>query len=396
MYGKFQQYLKDELKAIEEVGLYKRERNICSPQGAEITLEDGSKALNFCANNYLGLSDNPRLIAAAKKTMDERGYGMSSVRFICGAQDIHRQLEKAIAKYFHTDDTILYAACFDANGGVFEPLLTAEDAIISDALNHASIIDGVRLCKAVRYRYANADMADLERCLKEAQAQRFRIIVTDGVFSMDGNVAPMDKICELAEKYDALVMVDESHSAGVVGKTGHGVAEEFNLYGRIDIHTGTLGKSFGGAVGGFTTGRQEIIDMLRQRSRPYLFSNSLPPMICGAGIELFKMLEESDELHTKQQENVKYFREKMLAAGFDCKPTQSAILAVMLYDAPLSQKFAARMAEEGIFVTGFYYPVVPKGQARIRVQISAAHEKQHLDKAIAAFIKVGKELGVLK
>ena len=396
MYGKYQQYLKDELKAIEEAGLYKRERNICSPQGAEITLEDGSKALNFCANNYLGLSDNPRLIAAAKKAMDERGYGMSSVRFICGAQDIHRQLEKAIAKYFHTDDTILYAACFDANGGVFEPLLTAEDAIISDALNHASIIDGVRLCKAVRYRYANADMADLERCLKEAQAQRFRIIVTDGVFSMDGNVAPMDKICELAEKYDALVMVDESHSAGVVGKTGHGVAEEFNLYGRIDIHTGTLGKSFGGAVGGFTTGRQEIIDMLRQRSRPYLFSNSLPPMICGAGIELFKMLEESDELHTKQQENVKYFREKMLAAGFDCKPTQSAILAVMLYDAPLSQKFAARMAEEGIFVTGFYYPVVPKGQARIRVQISAAHEKQHLDKAIAAFIKVGKELGVLK
>ena len=396
MYGKFQKYLQDELKAIEEAGLYKHERNICSPQGAEITLEDGSKALNFCANNYLGLSDNPRLIAAAKKAMDERGYGMSSVRFICGAQDIHRKLEKAIAKYFHTDDTILYAACFDANGGVFEPLLTADDAIISDALNHASIIDGVRLCKAVRYRYANADMEDLERCLKEAQAQRFRIIVTDGVFSMDGNVAPMDKICELAEKYDALVMVDESHSAGVVGKTGHGVAEEFNLYGRIDIHTGTLGKSFGGAVGGFTTGRQEIIDMLRQRSRPYLFSNSLPPMICGAGIELFKMLEESDELHTKQQENVKYFREKMLAAGFDCKPTQSAILAVMLYDAPLSQKFAARMAEEGIFVTGFYYPVVPKGQARIRVQISAAHEKEHLDKAIAAFIKVGKELGVLK
>ena len=396
MYGKFQKYLQDELKAIEEAGLYKHERNICSPQGAEITLEDGSKALNFCANNYLGLSDNPRLIAAAKKAMDERGYGMSSVRFICGAQDIHRQLEKAIAKYFHTDDTILYAACFDANGGVFEPLLTAEDAIISDARNHASIIDGVRLCKAVRYRYANADMADLERCLQEAQTQRFRIIVTDGVFSMDGNVAPMDKICELAEKYDALMMVDESHSAGVVGPTGHGVAEEFGLYGRIDIHTGTLGKSFGGAVGGFTTGRQEIIDMLRQRSRPYLFSNSLPPMICGAGIELFKMLEESNELHDKQQENVKYFREKMLAAGFDCKPTQSAILAVMLYDAPLSQKFAARMAEEGIFVTGFYYPVVPKGQARIRVQISAAHEMEHLDKAIAAFIKVGKELGVLK
>ena len=396
MYGRFQKYLQDELKAIEEAGLYKHERNICSPQGAEITLEDGSKALNFCANNYLGLSDNPRLIAAAKKAMDERGYGMSSVRFICGAQDIHRQLEKAIAKYFHTDDTILYAACFDANGGVFEPLLGAEDAIISDALNHASIIDGVRLCKAVRYRYANADMDDLERCLKEAQAQRFRIIVTDGVFSMDGNVAPMDRICELAEKYDALVMVDESHSAGVVGPTGRGVAEQFGLYGRIDIHTGTLGKSFGGAVGGFTTGRQEIIDMLRQRSRPYLFSNSLPPMICGAGIELFKMLEEGNGLHDKQQENVRYFREKMLAAGFDCKPTQSAILAVMLYDAPLSQKFAARMAEEGIFVTGFYYPVVPKGQARIRVQISAAHEREHLDKAIAAFVKVGRELGVLK
>ena len=395
MYGKMKQHLSQTLAEIREAGLYKEERLIESPQKAAIQVK-GKEVLNFCANNYLGLSDNPRLIAAAKKAMDERGYGMSSVRFICGAQDIHRQLEKAIAKYFHTDDTILYAACFDANGGVFEPLLTAEDAIISDALNHASIIDGVRLCKAVRYRYANADMADLERCLKEAQAQRFRIIVTDGVFSMDGNVAPMDKICELAEKYDALVMVDESHSAGVVGKTGHGVAEEFNLYGRIDIHTGTLGKSFGGAVGGFTTGRQEIIDMLRQRSRPYLFSNSLPPMICGAGIELFKMLEESDELHTKQQENVKYFREKMLAAGFDCKPTQSAILAVMLYDAPLSQKFAARMAEEGIFVTGFYYPVVPKGQARIRVQISAAHEKQHLDKAIAAFIKVGKELGVLK
>ena len=396
MYGHFQNYLRDTLKEIEDAGLYKHERIICSAQGAEITLGDGSKALNFCANNYLGLSDNPRLIEAAKKAMDERGYGMSSVRFICGTQDLHRQLEKAISRYFHTDDTILYAACFDANGGVFEPLFTADDAIISDALNHASIIDGVRLCKAVRYRYANADMADLERCLQEAQAQRFRIIVTDGVFSMDGNVAPMDKICELAEKYDALVMVDESHSAGVVGKTGRGVAEEFNLYGRIDIHTGTLGKSFGGAVGGFTTGRQEIIDLLRQRSRPYLFSNSLPPMICGAGIELFKMLEESDELHTKQQENVRYFREKMLAAGFDCKPTQSAILAVMLYDAPLSQKFAARMAEEGIFVTGFYYPVVPKGQARIRVQISAAHEKAHLDKAISAFIKVGKELGVLK
>ena len=395
MYGKFQSYLRQELNAIDEAGLYKRERTICSPQGAEIILEDGSRALNFCANNYLGLSDNPRLIAAAKKAMDERGFGMSSVRFICGRQDLHRRLEEAISAYFHTEDTILYAACFDANGGVFEPLLTAEDAIISDALNHASIIDGVRLCKAVRYRYANADMDELERCLQEAQAQRFRIIVTDGVFSMDGNVAPMDRICELAEKYDALVMVDESHSAGVVGRRGRGVAELFDLYGRIDIHTGTLGKSFGGAVGGFTTGRQEIIDMLRQRSRPYLFSNSLPPMICAAGIELFKILEESDELHDRQQENVAYFRDRMLAAGFDIKPTQSAICAVMLYDAPLSQKFAAAMAVEGIFVTGFYYPVVPKGQARIRVQISAAHTREHLDRAVAAFVKVGRELGVI-
>lgn len=396
MYGKFQKYLQAELDAIDQAGLYKRERNICSPQGAEITLEDGRKALNFCANNYLGLADSPRLIRAAKEAMDARGYGMSSVRFICGAQDLHCQLEKAVADYFRTEATILYAACFDANGGVFEPLFTEQDAIISDALNHASIIDGVRLCKAVRYRYANADMRELENCLKQAQAQRFRIIVTDGVFSMDGNVAPMDKICDLAEKYDALVMVDESHSAGVVGKTGHGVAEKFDCYGRIDIFTGTLGKSFGGAVGGFTTGRKEIIDMLRQRSRPYLFSNSLPPMIVGAGIEMFKMLSESDELHTKQQENVTYFREKMLAAGFDIKPTQSAICAVMLYDAPLSQKFASAMAEEGIFVTGFYYPVVPKGQARIRVQISAAHTREHLDKAIAAFVKVGRNLGVIK
>lgn len=396
MYGKFQNHLQEELNSIKEAGLYKNEREICSAQGAEITLKDGSKALNFCANNYLGLSDNPRLIAAAKKAMDERGYGMSSVRFICGTQDLHKQLEKVISDYFHTEDTILYAACFDANGGVFEPLLTAEDAIISDSLNHASIIDGVRLCKAVRYRYANADMEELEHCLKEAQAQRFRIIVTDGVFSMDGNVAPMDRICELAEKYDALVMVDESHSAGVVGKTGHGVTEQFDCYGRIDIYTGTLGKSFGGAVGGFTTGRREIIDMLRQRSRPYLFSNSLPPMICAAAIETFKMLGESNEIHDRQQENVRYFREKMLSAGFDIKPTQSAICAVMLYDAPLSQKFAAAMAEEGIFVTGFYYPVVPEGQARIRVQISAAHTREHLDKAVSAFIKVGKELGVLK
>ena len=396
MYGKFKKYLQDELKSIDEAGLYKRERNIASAQSAEITLQDGSKALNFCANNYLGLADNPRLIEAAKKAMDNRGYGMSSVRFICGTQDIHKELEKAISAYFHTEDTILYAACFDANGGVFEPLFTAEDAIISDSLNHASIIDGVRLCKAQRFRYANADMADLEEKLKEAQGCRFRIIVTDGVFSMDGNVAPMDKICDLAEKYDALVMVDESHSAGVVGPTGHGVAEQFGCYGRIDIFTGTLGKAFGGAVGGFTTGRKEIIDMLRQRSRPYLFSNSIPPMIAGAALETFKILGESDALHDTLVENVNYFRDKMIAAGFDIKPTQSAICAVMLYDAPLSQKFAAKMAQEGIFVTGFYYPVVPKGQARIRVQLSAAHKKEHLDKAIAAFIKVGKELGVIK
>lgn len=396
MYGKFQKHLQDELSSIREAGLYKNERNIVSPQSSEITLEDGSKALNFCANNYLGLADSDRLIKAAEEAMHSHGYGMSSVRFICGTQDLHKQLEKAVSDFFHTEDTILYASCFDANGGVFEPLLGPEDAIISDALNHASIIDGVRLCKAVRYRYANADMEDLERCLKEAQAQRFRIICTDGVFSMDGNVAPMDKICELAEKYDALVMVDESHSAGVVGKTGRGVAEQFDCYGRIDIFTGTLGKAFGGAVGGFTTGRKEIIDMLRQRSRPYLFSNSIPPMIAAAAIEMFKILDESNELHDRQQENVAYFRDRMIEAGFDIKPTQSAICAVMLYDAKLSQEFAAKMAQEGIFVTGFYYPVVPKGQARIRVQLSAAHNRKQLDKAIAAFIKVGKELGVIK
>ena len=396
MFGKMKQYLQAELKGIEEAGLYKNERVIATPQSAAIKLADGSDVLNFCANNYLGLSDHPRLIEAAKKAMDARGYGMSSVRFICGTQDLHKELEAAIADYFHTEDTILYASCFDANGGVFEPLFGEDDAIISDALNHASIIDGVRLCKAKRYRYANADMADLERCLQEAQAQRFRIICTDGVFSMDGNVAPMDKICDLAEKYDALVMVDECHSAGVVGKHGHGVAEQFDTYGRVDIYTGTLGKAFGGAVGGFTTGRKEIIDMLRQRSRPYLFSNSLPPEVVGASLEVFKMMKESDALHTKQQENVVYFREKMLAAGFDIKPTQSAICAVMLYDAKLSQDFANRMAEEGIYVTGFYYPVVPKGQARIRVQLSAAHEREHLDKCIAAFVKVGKELGVIK
>ena len=389
-------YLSAELKAIEEAGLYKKERVITSMQKADITVEGGKEVLNFCANNYLGLSNNPRLIEAAKKAMDERGYGMSSVRFICGTQDIHKQLEKAIADYFGTEDTILYAACFDANGGVFEPLLTDQDAIISDSLNHASIIDGVRLCKAVRYRYANADMADLEKQLQAAQAQRFRIIATDGVFSMDGNVAPMDKICELAEKYDALVMVDECHSAGVVGQTGRGVTEKFNVRGKVDIITGTLGKAFGGAVGGFTTGRKEIIAMLRQRSRPYLFSNSLPPAVVGAGLELFKMLSESNALHDKLVENVEYFRTKMLAAGFDIKPTQSAICAVMLYDAKLSQDMAAKLLDEGIYVTGFYYPVVPKGQARIRVQVSAGHEKVHLDKCVEAFTKVGRELGVIK
>ena len=396
MYGKMKDYLSAELKAIEEAGLYKKERVITSMQKADITVEGGKEVLNFCANNYLGLSNNPRLIEAAKKAMDERGYGMSSVRFICGTQDIHKQLEKAIADYFGTEDTILYAACFDANGGVFEPLLTDQDAIISDSLNHASIIDGVRLCKAVRYRYANADMADLEKQLQAAQAQRFRIIATDGVFSMDGNVAPMDKICELAEKYDALVMVDECHSAGVVGQTGRGVTEKFNVRGKVDIITGTLGQAFGGAVGGFTTGRKEIIAMLRQRSRPYLFSNSLPPAVVGAGLELFKMLSESNALHDKLVENVEYFRTKMLAAGFDIKPTQSAICAVMLYDAKLSQDMAAKLLDEGIYVTGFYYPVVPKGQARIRVQVSAGHEKVHLDKCVEAFTKVGRELGVIK
>ena len=381
MYGKMKEHLSAELKAIEEAGLYKQERIITSPQKADITVEGGKEVLNFWA---------------AKRAMDSRGYGMSSVRFICGTQDIHKQLEKAIADYFGTEDTILYAACFDANGGVFEPLFTDEDAIISDSLNHASIIDGVRLCKAVRYRYANADMADLEKQLQAAQAQRFRIIATDGVFSMDGNVAPMDKICELAEKYDALVMVDECHSAGVVGKTGRGVTEQFDVRGKVDIITGTLGKAFGGAVGGFTTGRKEIIALLRQRSRPYLFSNSLPPAVVGAGLELFKMLGESDAIHDKLVENVEYFRTKMLAAGFDIKPTQSAICAVMLYDAKLSQDMAAKLLDEGIYVTGFYYPVVPKGQARIRVQVSAGHEKSHLDKCVAAFTKVGRELGVIK
>ena len=395
MYGDFKQHLQQELESIKEAGLYKTERVICSPQRSAIEVA-GKECLNFCANNYLGLSDNPRLIEAAKSAMDERGFGMSSVRFICGCQDIHKTLEKAIADYFGTEDTILYAACFDANGGVFEPLFTEQDAIISDSLNHASIIDGVRLCKAVRYRYANADMEQLEDCLKRAQAQRFRIIVTDGVFSMDGNAAPLDEICRLAKQYHALVMVDECHSAGVLGKTGRGITELYNLRGEVDILTGTLGKAFGGAVGGFTTGRKEIIDMLRQRSRPYLFSNSLPPAVVGAGIEMFKMLEESHEHHDRLVENVAFFREKMLAAGFDIKPTVSAICAVMLYDAKLSQDFAAALQERGIFVTGFYYPVVPKGQARIRVQVSAGHTREQLEKCVEAFVEVGKELGVLK
>ena len=390
MYGEFQKHLQAQLQEIKDAGLYKSERIIESPQAAAINVA-GKEVINFCANNYLGLSNHPRLIQAAKDMMDKRGYGMSSVRFICGTMDGHKTLEDAISDYFKTEDTILYAACFDANGGVFEPLLTKDDAIISDALNHASIIDGVRLCKAQRYRYANADMEDLERCLKEAQAQRFRIICTDGVFSMDGNVAPLDKICDLAEKYNALVMVDESHSAGVVGATGHGVSEFFKTYGRVDIYTGTLGKAFGGAMGGFTTGRKEIIDILRQRSRPYLFSNSVAPAIVGAAIETFKMLGESNEIHDRLVENVEYFREKMMAAGFDIKPTQSAICAVMLYDAKLSQVYAAKLLDEGIYVTGFYYPVVPKGEARIRVQLSAGHTREQLDKCIAAFIKGGKE-----
>lgn len=397
MYGKFKTHLEKELTAIKDAGLYKNERIIQSPQGAEIDVENTpGEVLNFCANNYLGLADDSRLIEAAKKAMDIRGYGMASVRFICGTQDLHKELEKAISDYFKTEDTILYAACFDANGGLFEPLFTEEDAIISDSLNHASIIDGVRLSKAKRFRYKNADMEDLERCLKEAKDARFKIIATDGVFSMDGNVAPMDKICELAEKYDALVMVDESHSAGVVGETGHGVAEKFNCYGKIDIFTGTLGKAFGGAMGGFTTGKKEIIDMLRQRSRPYLFSNSVTPAIVGASLEMLNILKESNDLHDKLVENVKHFKSEMEKAGFDIKPTESAICAVMLYDAKLSQDFAAEMQKEGVYVTGFYYPVVPKGEARIRVQLSAAHTPEQIDKAVAAFIKVGKKLGVIK
>lgn len=396
MYGDIKTHLTKELADIKEAGLYKNERIIVSPQGAKIELNTGQKVLNFCANNYLGLSNHPELVAAAKQGLDSHGFGMSSVRFICGTTDIHKELEQKIAEFFGTEDTILYAAAFDANGGIFEPLLGEEDAIISDSLNHASIIDGVRLCKAVRYRYQNADMEALEAELIKAQAQRFRLIVTDGVFSMDGNTAPMDKIVALAKKYDAMVMVDECHSAGVVGKTGRGVSEHFNIYGKIDIITGTLGKAFGGAIGGFTTGKKEIIELLRQRSRPYLFSNSLPPMVVSAGIRMFEMMSDTNELQDRLHENTTYFVEKMLAAGFDIKPTQSAICAVMLYDAKLSQDMAAKLLDEGIYVIGFYFPVVPKGGARIRVQLSAAHKREHLDKAIAAFTKVGKELNVIK
>ena len=395
MYKSYQKHLISIIDEIKDAGLYKKERVIISPQGAEIELNTGQKVLNFCANNYLGLSNNQSLIESVKASLDDHGYGMSSVRFICGTTDLHKKLESKIAEFFGTEDTILYAACFDANGGVFEPLLTEEDAIISDALNHASIIDGVRLCKAVRYRYENADMADLEKQLKLAQEQRFRLIVTDGVFSMDGNVAPLDKISELADKYNAMIMIDESHSAGVVGKTGRGVTELFNITGKVEIITGTLGKAFGGAIGGFTTGKKEIIEILRQRSRPYLFSNSIPPLVTAAGIRMIEMMTETNVLQDKLHRNSEYFIAGMKKLGFDIKPTKSAICAVMLYDAKLSQEFAAKLLNEGIYVIGFYYPVVPKGQARIRVQISAGHEQEHLDKALKAFGKIGKELKVL-
>lgn len=397
MYGKLKDFLSNELEQIKSAGLFKKERIIVSPQGADIKLNDGKEVVNFCANNYLGLSSHPRIIEAAKKSLDTHGFGMSSVRFICGTQDIHKTLEAKIAEFYGTEDTILYAAAFDANGGVFEPLFGEEDAIISDSLNHASIIDGVRLCKAARYRYQNNDMADLEQQLiktKEA-GHRHKIIVTDGVFSMDGYVAQLDKIVALADQYDALVMVDECHAAGFIGKTGKGTPEYCGVHGKIDIVTGTLGKALGGAMGGYTTGKKEVIDMLRQRSRPYLFSNSLAPSIVAASIEVFNILSESTELRDKLENNVKYFKEGIKNAGFDFKDGESAIVPIMLYDAKLSQVMADKLLEEGIYVIGFFYPVVPKDQARIRVQLSAAHEKHHLDKAIAAFTKVGKELGVI-
>ena len=395
MYGKIKNFLAEELKGIEEAGIYKRERIITSPQGAKVTVSSGDQVVIMCANNYLGLSSHPEVVQAAKDALDSRGYGMSSVRFICGTQDIHKELEQKIAKFYGTEDTILYAAAFDANGGVFEPLFGEEDAIISDELNHASIIDGVRLCKAQRYRYKHSDMADLEEQLKKAQAQRFRIIVTDGVFSMDGDIAKMNEICDLADKYDALVMTDECHSAGFIGKTCRGVPEYHNLMDRVDIVTGTLGKALGGAMGGYTTGKKEIIDMLRQRSRPYLFSNSLSPAIVGASNKVFDILSSTTELRDKLESNTKYFKERILAAGFDIKPGDSPIVPIMLYDAALSQQFADLLLKEGVYAIGFFYPVVAKGQARIRTQISAAHSIADLDKAIAAFIKVGKELNVI-
>ncbi|MCJ8211271.1 glycine C-acetyltransferase [Mucilaginibacter sp. RS28] len=396
MYKTLQPVLEQELAQIKEAGLYKKERVIISPQGADIEVQGGQEVINFCANNYLGLSSHPKVIEAAKEAIDTHGYGLSSVRFICGTQDIHKELEKKLAEFLGTEDTILYAAAFDANGGVFEPLFNEQDAIISDELNHASIIDGVRLCKAQRHRYKHDDMADLEEKLKATQELRHRIIVTDGAFSMDGTIAQLDKICDLADKYNALVMIDESHCSGFMGKTGRGTHEHHNVMGRIDIITGTLGKALGGASGGFTSGRKEIIDMLRQRSRPYLFSNTLAPSIAGASIKVLDMLNETTDLRDKLERNTQYFREKMTAAGFDIKPGVHPIVPVMLYDAKLAQEFAAKMLEEGIYVIGFYYPVVPQGKARIRVQISAAHDTEHLDKAIAAFTKVGKELGVIK
>lgn len=396
MYGEFKDFLAKEIEGIKESGLYKSERIITTPQDAEIKISTGETVLNFCANNYLGLSSHPRVIEGADKALKSHGYGMSSVRFICGTQDIHKELEEKIAKFFGMEDTILYAACFDANGGVFEPLFGKEDAIISDELNHASIIDGVRLCKAARYRYKHADMKDLEEQLKVSQAQRFRIIVTDGVFSMDGDIARLNEICDLADKYNALVMVDDSHAAGFIGKTGRGTHEHHNCMDRVDIITGTLGKALGGAMGGYTTGKKEIIDMLRQRSRPYLFSNSLSPVVVGASISVFDMLSESTELRDKVMDNADYFRTRLTEAGFDIKPSESAIAALMLYDAQLSQDFAARLQEENIFVTGFFYPVVPKGAARIRIQLSAAHTREQLDRALEAFIKIGKELKVIK
>jgi glycine C-acetyltransferase len=397
MYTRFKEHLAAELKAIEEAGLYKRERIIITPQGAVIRTSDGKEVLNFCANNYLGLSSHPLVLEAAKRAIDTHGFGMSSVRFICGTQDIHKELEQKIADFLHTEDTILYAAAFDANGGVFEPLLNEQDAIISDSLNHASIIDGVRLCKAMRYRYSNNDMTDLEKQLQDATAAgaRFKLIVTDGVFSMDGYVAQLDKICDLADKYDAMVMVDECHATGFIGKTGRGTIELKNVLGRVDIITGTLGKALGGAMGGFTTGRKEIIELLRQRSRPYLFSNSLAPSIVGASIAVFDLLSSTTELRDKLETNIHRFKDGIKAAGFDIKDGDSAIVPVMLYDAKLSQIFADKLLQEGIYVIGFFFPVVPKDQARIRVQLSAAHELEHIDKAIAAFTKVGKELGVI-